>query len=38
LNDPYICVIAKLLEKKQANAVPGRDRGAKKPALNILED
>ena len=38
LNDPYICVIAKLLEKKQANAGPVRDRGAKKPALNILED
>jgi hypothetical protein len=38
LNDPYICVIAKLLEKKQVNAVPGRDRGVKKPALNILED
>ena len=38
LNDPYICVIAKLLEKKQANAVPERVRGVKKPALNILED
>lgn len=38
LNDPYICVIAKLLEKTQANAVSGRGRVTKKPALNILED
>jgi DNA-directed RNA polymerase subunit E'/Rpb7 len=38
LNDPYICVIAKLLEKKQSNILPVRVRGIKKPALNILED
>ena len=38
LNDPYICVIAKLLEKKQPNIGNERQRIMKKPALNILED
>ena len=37
LNDPYICVIAKLLEKKIPGNVPIRDRYVKKAALNILD-
>ncbi len=37
LNDPYICVIAKLLEKKIPGNVPTRDRNVKKATLNILD-
>jgi len=37
LNDPYICVIAKLLEKKISGNGPIRDRNIKKPSLNILD-
>ena len=37
LNDPYICVIAKLLEKKIPGNGPTRDRYVKKATLNILD-
>jgi DNA-directed RNA polymerase subunit E'/Rpb7 len=37
LNDPYICVIAKLLEKKIPGNAPTRDRNVKKATLNILD-
>ena len=38
LNDPYICVIAKIVEPKTAKPGYERDRMQKKTALNILED
>jgi DNA-directed RNA polymerase subunit E'/Rpb7 len=38
LNDPYICVIAKLVEPKSSKYGNDREKTTKKPALNILED
>jgi DNA-directed RNA polymerase subunit E'/Rpb7 len=38
LNDPYICVIAKLVEPKASKYGNDREKTTKKPALNILED
>ena len=38
LNDPYICVIAKLVEPKSSKIGNDREKTTKKPALNILED
>jgi len=38
LNDPYICVIAKLIEQNRQTMGNERERITKKPALNILDD